>query len=463
MKMIDRIRENKYSLLMLCLAILYIAVIISILTGDAMYGMSLAFPVIVGAPVTTQGTQALAPEIGEDIVMSDIERKIMLLRPDVAPLDTMLRSIGSSPTDSFEVKWSESNFGDGYVQALNNIAQNATGTPVSIKLTPATYKLAIDSSVFLYADASIGKNVGLYVLSKNNATQEIICQVIGGAGTGDQIGANGIAANVQLYFNGIAKNELDARTEPFQKMPEIYSNYCQIQMCQVEQGIYDQKQKKELDLGMAEFRSDALYNFRYGCENTALMGIKSKFVNTDGKDVYTAGGLEQYVGWHLKYVPNAAGGATGGLDMNKFFELGEGVFTTIAGSDSRVFFMSSQLMTAFLKNVDFQKMVREAKTKIIYGLQCDQIDSGFGLFNIRLHKGLSLCRKGQGAVVDLSRIKMRVFDPMHWRDIDLLTSGQSKADAQALEERTTYEFRAKTSHAWIYPVANATDSGLVEL
>jgi hypothetical protein len=443
---------------------LCVAVVVYVLTGDATLGCVCATVPVIGTTVTTQETQnpALVTEMGGDIVLSDVERKVTNLRPDVAPLDTMIRLIGSRPTDSYSVMWAESGFSGGHVEALAPVTQNSAGDTVSITLTPDSYRYAVLSSVFLYADTSIGKNVGLYVLEKNSSTKEIVCQVIGGTGAGDQIGSGGIAAGTELFFTGVAKNELDAQTEAYQQMPELQENYCQIQMCQIEQGLYDQKQKKELDWGLLEFKSDALYKFRYGCENTLLMGIKSKFQNQEGKDIYTAGGLENYVGWHLKYVPNAAGSA-GGLDIYKFFELGEAVFTNIAGSDSRVFFMSPQLMTQFLKSIEFQKMVAESKTNLVHGLRCNEIDTGFGLFNIRLHKGLGLTRKGEGCVVDLSRIRMRAFDSMHWRDIDLLGSGQSKAEAWTLEERVTAEFRAKATHAWVYPVKNSSEAGIVEL
>ena len=443
------------------LAMACVAVVVYLLCGDAALGVSLAIPVIAGT-VSTQTTQEAASEMGEDIVMSDVERKVTNLRPDIAPLDSMIRQMDKVKTNSFEVKWGESNFGDGYVQTLSAVSQNNPDATLTIPLSPATYKFAVDSSVFLYKDADIGKYVGLYVIAKNSTTQEIICRVIGGAGAGDQIGASGIAASTDLYFNGIAKNELDAQTEAFQKMPELYFNYCQIQMCQIEQGFYDQKQKKELDWSLIEFKSDAMYKFRYGCETTALMGIKSKTTDKEGQDVYTAGGLENYVGWHLKYVPDAAGNA-GGLDMNKFIEIGEAVFTNVAGSDSRVFFMSPQLMTAFLKNIAFRKMVEQAKTEIVYGIRCKQIETGHGLLNIRSHKGLGLSRRGQGAIVDLSRIRQRPFNPLGWRDVELAKSGQKLADAWVLEERSSFEFRAATTHAWVYPVLNASEAGVVEL
>ena len=464
MEKIEKMIKGGNPFLMAGLAILSIAVVAYLLSGDAAIGISLATGVVVGVPhpetVTTQSTQALASEIGDDIVLSDVERKVTLLRPDIAPLDTMLRLVGSKPTDSFEVKWGESGFGDGYVKTFTTTPVNTGGGTATVRLDVDTYKLVTVSSVFLFEDKTAGKHVGLYVLEKSNTTREIVCKVIGGTGaTPDELG-NPIPVGTELFFNGVAKNETDAQTEPFQRMPEIYSNYCQIQMCQIEQGLYDQKQKKELDWGLLEFKSDAMYNFRFGCENTALMGIMSKFQDLEGKDIYTAGGLESYVGWNLKYNPTLAAGS-GGIGMNMFIELGEAVFTSIAGSDSRIFFMSPQLMTSLLKNIDFQKMMSEAKTELIYGLRCKQIETGFGLLNIRLHKGLGLTRPGQGCITDLSRIKMRVFDPIHWRDIDLLGSGQSKVDAWTLEERTTFEFRAKASHAWVYPVLSGA-TGLVQ-
>ena len=454
-KIIKGMRGNKYSWILGCVGFLALAYVVYVITGDAVFGLTLAFPAVVGVPapgtITTQEQQRLATDTGWD-VMSDVEQKVTLLRPDIAPLDTMLRSIGSKPTDSYEVKWGEAGFGEGYVEVdTAGASQLSAGAVVSIPLTPDTFKLAVTSAVYMYVDSG-GNKVGLYVNEKTTTgTNNIICTVIDGNGT--NILPSAIPAAEKLFFNGVAKNELDAQTEPFQRMPEINSNYCQIQMCQIEQGLYDQKQKKELDWGLLEFKSDALYNFRYGCENTALMGVKDRIQNLNGGYIYTAGGLENYVGWHLYYNPKSAGGT--GLDMSMFFELGEAVFTSIAGSDSRVLFMSPQLMTEFLKCVEFQKMMSESKTELVYGLRCNQIDTGFGLFNIRLHKGLGRTRAGQGCVVDLSRIKMRVFDPMHWRDIELLKSGQSKADAWTLEERTTFEFRAKASHAWIYPTTGA--------
>jgi hypothetical protein len=457
MRTIERIRKSEYAWLFGCLAILCVAAVVYVLAGaDAAAGTLFASVMLPGVPhpetVTTQSTQEKAGEIGRDIVLSDVERKVTLLRPDVAPLDTMLRLIGSTPTKSFEVVWGESGFGDGYVETevANSTAINAAGAKVTVKLSPDTYQLALKSSVYNYEDAS-GKVIGLYVVNKDDATESIICNVIDGSKSVSGVLPNALGAGIKLFWNGTAQNETDAQTEPFQKMPEVYSNYCQIQMCQIEQGLYDQKQEKELDWGLLEFKSDALYNFRYGCEMTALTGIKQKSANLKGNDVYLAGGLENYVGWKMLYNPVKTGGA--GLNMGMFFDLGEAVFTSISGSDSRVFFMSPQLMTEYLKIIEFRKAMAEAKTELIYGLRCNQIETGFGLLNIRVHKGLGLNRPGQGCITDLSRMKMRVFDPMHWREIDLLGSGQSKVDAWALEERTTFEFRAKASHAWVYPTA----------
>lgn len=429
-------------------------------------GISMAMAGGVGVPatgtVTTEMMQALSGDIGSDIILSDTEYQVTVLRRDIAPLDTMLRVMGSKPTNSYSVKWGESGLGDGYVTVATAVSQNTQGSNIIIPLTPATFDYAVVSAVYIYLDVAMNKSVVLFVIAKDPNNQTITCRVIGGAGDGSQIGSSGIAANYELFFNGVAKNELDAQTEPFQRMPEIYENYCQIQMCQVEQGLYNAKQKKEIDWGLLEFKSDALFNFRHGCEMTALKGIMNKTKDVNGKDVYLAGGLEGYVGYQARYVPNATVD-NGGIGLDMFHEMGEKVFTNIAGSDERAFFCSPQLMTNMLKNVEFSKMMSEARTEMRLGIKFKIIETGFGEFAVKIHKGLGMTRPGEGVVVDVNRIRQRVFDPMGWRDIELLESGQSKADAQTLEEYASYEFRAKKSHLWVYTTNDPGQRGIIEL
>jgi hypothetical protein len=195
---------------------------------------------------------------------------------------------------------------------------------------------------------------------------------------------------------------------------------------------------------------------------TALKGIKAKTKDVNGKDIYLAGGLESHVGYHAKYVPNATV-ANGGIGLDLFYEMGEKIFTNIAGSDERVALFSPQLMTNLLKNVEFSKLMAEARTEMRLGVKLKIIETGFGEFGIKIHKGLGMTRPGEGCIVDLNRIRQRVFEPMGWRNIDLLESGQSKADAHTLEEYASYEFRAKKAHMWIYTTSDSTQRGVVEI
>lgn len=459
---IKKMRVSKYSFLFGFLAMIIVAVMYYLLTGDAEVGVCLANVPFLGT-VSTEATRDKAGEMGRNIVSDDIDKKITLVRPSNSVLDTMLRTIGAVQTDSEIIVWGESGFGEAYVQNLTAVSQNAANTTVSIRLTPDTFKQITVSSSYAYKDDVIGKYVGLYIIQKNTTNQEIICRVIGGAGAGDQLGSNGILPSTKLYFYGVAKHELDAQTEAMAKLPVFYDNYCQIQMAQVEQGIYDQMQKKDVDWGLLNFKADALYKFRYGCEMTALTGIKSKTTDSEDKAVLTAGGLENYVGWNMNYVPGA-NNAGGGIDNKMIIKLGESIFASIAGSDSKLFCPSPQLMTEFLNVIEFNKMMSEAKTKLVYGIECSEIQTGFGKLNIKVHRGLGLSRPGEGFITDLENVRLKVFDPpMRWRPVNLYESGQSKADAWVLEERSALEVRVAATHAWVYPVANSGNAGIIKV
>lgn len=147
----DLMKSNKYSWVILGCAVLCVAVLVYVLTGDSTAsGISLAMAGVVGVPapgtITTQEQQNLAGDTGWD-VMSDIESKVTQLRPDIAPLDTMIRSMGSKPTDSYEVKWGESGFGEGFVKVEAQAMQANPGDNVTVKLDSDTFKHAVTSAV----------------------------------------------------------------------------------------------------------------------------------------------------------------------------------------------------------------------------------------------------------------------------------------------------------------------------
>lgn len=423
--------------------------------GDAVAGgMILATGVAVAGTVTTESIEAEASTMGENIIRDDWSKEITKIRPDDAPLDTMLRSIGALPTSSYRVNMASVDVVSGSIEVDGNVAQNLAGSPINIVVTAATLKEALVHRVLQYVDADLGKIVGLYIVGKDKTTRTISCVVIGGAGAGDQVGAQGILDGTVLSVIGTAKYETDAQTEPYAKLPEIDYNYCQIQMAQVEQSVYSQMQEQEIKYDLLDFKDNALYNFRLDCERTALLGIRDEVTDPTNTDriIYLSGGYEYFTKTKAYYVPDATE-ANGGLGLELWNLIGKEVFTT-NGSPERVLFYEPTFMVQMLKRIEMQKIMDAAQTEIFWGVKCKKVETGFGAVYLAMSHALTKANRiGEAAVIDVKKCRLRYFQKMQWKEIKLEDSGQSKANAWRLEERSCCEFFNVKTGLWIYPIA----------
>jgi hypothetical protein len=431
------------------------AVVISIYANDlSILGLTLAIGVPVAGTVTTEVIKDAASDMGEDIIRDDWSSEIAKIRPSDAPLDTMLRTIGAISTSSYKINMASIDVVSGSIIVDGSVSQNSAGTVVNIIVSADTLKEALIHRTLQYQDTTLDKKVGLYIVGKNKTTRTISCVVIGGAGTGDQIGSGGIADDTVLYVIGTAKYEKDAQTEPYAKLPEIDHNLCQIQMCQVEESVYSQMQEKEIDYGLLEFKDNALYNFRLDCERTHSIGIRSTVVDPTDTDrtIYMSGGYEYFTKTKVYYVPNEVE-ANGGMSMSLWNRIGKEVFTT-NGSPERVLFYEPGFMVQLLKSVEFQKMMDNAVTEIVYGVKCKKVETGFGVINLAMSHALTKAgRFNEAFIIDPKKIRLKYFQKMQWKEIKLEDSGQSKANAWRLEERSACEFFNVKTGCWIYPSA----------
>ena len=436
------------------LALILTAVGVSFFSDAIAGGMILATGVAVAGTVTTEAIEAEAATMGENIIRDDWSKEITKIRPDDAPLDTMLRSIGSLPTNSYKVNMASLDVVSGSLVVDADVAQNQPGTAVNIVVTAATLKEALVHRVLQYGVATLGKVVGLYIVGKDKTTRTISCVVIGGAGAGDQIGLGGILNGTVLSVIGTAKYENDAQTEPYAKLPEIDYNYCQIQMAQVEQSVYSQMQAQEIKYDLLDFKDNALYNFRLDCERTHLLGIRDDVIDPTDTDrkVYLAGGYEFFTKTKAYYVPDATE-ANGGLGLQLWNLIGKEVFTT-NGSPERVCLFEPTFMVQLLKTIEMQKMMDAAQTEIFYGVKCKKVETGFGVIYLGMSHALTKANRiGEAVVIDVKKCRLKYFQKMQWKEIKLEESGQSKANAWRLEERSCCEFFNVKTGLWIYPVS----------
>lgn len=413
---------------------------------------------IVDTEASDTASASMGFDVGETLKDVDYSSKVAQYYPDSAPLDTVLRSVPTEETNSVIVGWGDSGFNKGI--GLLASAPSGDSSNGEITLTVSNPKEVTIGTLLQYKNQdgtySTPANCTLLVIGKDLGNGYLYCRVVdgntssGAEVSGDSFGSNPLSP---LNYIGTAKNEKDAQTEALQFMPEVYKNYCQIHMAQVEQGDYDKIQAKKFDWGIQDYKNDALYKFRLGCEMTSLIGVKSITTNAAGAEVYTSAGLENYVGWNAAYYAGASAGDKGEMNMEWFNRLGDAVFSNVNSSEERYLFCSSQFYINLLKNVDIQRMVNAGETLVKQGITVRQIDTGFGVLNLKVHKGLSIYRPGEACILDASRAAYRHFakeGKMSWKQLDLRTPGLAKADVWVLSERSCPQFRVKPAHAWIY-------------
>ena len=75
--------------------------------GGAIWAVAGSAAVIAETPIDTTKTSSASSEL----LMSDISQAITIMRPDLYPLDTMLRRVGSAETiKSWEFEWYETDY-----------------------------------------------------------------------------------------------------------------------------------------------------------------------------------------------------------------------------------------------------------------------------------------------------------------------------------------------------------------
>ena len=436
-------------------AVLLAAVVLTLLGYTDIDGMVLG---TVGAAVSgTVSDQKVREEV-DGMKTPALSKIVTQIRPQDTPLDTVLREIGSAEQvdgKSFEVKY--------YQNSIRPTVAKTTGAivggwgqhdiPVDTVSNFALHYVLRVPSVF----NSAGKELRLFVTAKNISAKTLSVIAVNGD---EQVPGDinsptlipYIPANTNLYAIGIAKNELDASTEAMEMIPTSTINYCQIFMCQVEQGVYEEITNSEVNYGMLDYKADAIYMMRMLADLTTLYGAKAVRYNpqTDKLHYFSSGAIEN-VGGVKTYSLSIPAMGVSELWLN---ELVQEAFSGINGSGTRAFFVSPNLMGR-LQNIKFvQKQIEANKTEVKFGVKFNVVDTAFGTMYLKVHNGLPIAGDTDGGfVLDLNNIRRRELHALKWTNLKFDETGISKVKAARLEEAFCCEFRNIKSHMYIQAVA----------
>ena len=419
----------------------------------------------------TGGIDGIATETGgrnegdSNFYLSDVDKRIVKIRPMATPIDQISRYAKSDSTDSFEVKYYS--VGTREIKCATNkeLAAMTSGASVSLPVDDVNM-FTLDDTIRVVGISAITKPDGTaYTNDDSNVPDLVLCvcgkdsttnlpTVYAVNGTMDTsskqpILVPAIPSGTTLVRMGKACGELDVQTGRFNNIPMPETQYCQNFMIQVEQSTFDKIAAKEVNWNFSDIEEDGVYDMRLAMENTYLFGVKQviKHIAKDGMNTWFTGGIWWMAGKDIEVgewnsEKNCAEITDENLvDITKDLFVGTGI-----GNKRKILFCGSDMLSAFSK-IKSEKF-RLKDTVDVWNLKFKSWDTDFGevltihheLFDVN---GMSDC----GFAMDPEYLSKKTHVSWARNVLDLQKAGIRRTDAVVIQEVSCLYLRYAKAHA----------------
>ncbi len=404
-----------------------------------------------GASETTQGTATVAqkPEHNK----ASVDKVLHKIMPSQFPMDEMLRHLSTAKTESTKYEYFK-------VRARGISASVATtvepasapnATPIKCDsvhifskdgniLVPGYNATGVDKAATAVSSGSVAiQPLILHICEINRTTNTIMVIPLNASGV------PAMSASTKLFRMGTAKHELAAISEDPLSQPVKDYNLCQIHMTTVSEGVYQKLQEKEVPYGIAEFKEQALYDFRMTNEIDAIFGVRSEFTDPEGKTKFTSDGLVRKVNKHLDK------GDAASVTEDILLGWSADVFDGNNGSDERILLYGTEFGKAIANCRTIYKSLEAGKTEVKFGITFNRIETNFGTFLLKYHGLLNAYGYGAaGIVVDPANVYRCIQKPLEATELNLDQSGQSRSKDIRIDESHTLAVTNPETHAILF-------------
>lgn len=410
-------------------------------------------------------TETFGRETGDpDFYLSDVDKRIVKIRPMATPIDQISRYAKSSATKSFEVKYYS--VGTREIKCTLEKAMTAMASGASTVLEVEDPNLfTLDDTIRVVGVPAITKHDGtayssedsirpdlvLCVCGKDNTTNKPVVYAVNGNkdANGQPILVPQIPLGTTLVRMGKACGELDVQTGRFNNIPLPEVQYCQNFMIQVEQSTFDKIAAKEVNWNFSDIEEDGVYDMRLAMENTYLFGVKNviKHIAKDGMNTWFTGGIWWMAGKDIEVgewdsEKNCAVITDDNLvDITKDLFVGTGI-----GNKRKILFCGSDMLSAFSKIKSDKFRLKD--TVEVWNLKFKSWDTDFGevltihheLFDVN---GMSDC----GFAMDPEYLSKKTHVSWGRNVLDLQKAGIRRTDAVVIQEVSCLYLRYAKAHA----------------
>ena len=363
----------------------------------------------------------------------DLDKKIVLIRPQDTPIDTFTRSIANNVKSE---AWEAGGWEIGTREVFDRLdSAYSSGTTIAVQ-NGDMWKPG--DTFLVHTIDSDGNDNGVKLDSSNLPVMCIVKAVSGGNLTVQRVGANLSASIPSIDDESIiqrlspAVSELEASVEGFAIQPSDRKYYNQIHMCQVEESVIHALLKKKVAMDFSVYKEQTLWDFKRGMELCNLFGVGGLSKNAKGELVHHSTGLW----WQMNQQSTVD--FTQAMTDQDWNSLGRAIFEGNNGADRRLLFAGNGLLEQIANVASYSKQLEAKNTEMVLGLRVFKIETPFGELLIKpmgsLFEGyFSKC----GMVIDPNFVKKYVMEPLTTTQLDLNKTGQRRVD-NAVRIHETY-------------------------
>lgn len=392
-------------------------------------------------PLTTAVTRESAP----GLLLNEVERRVVKVRPMATPVDQISRMVPSRHARSMVVDYYtvDTKPSTGKMTKIELLTGQTYDSLPCYRLTTDNDRIYAPTETLMLADVALGPDgapLVVYVIERLDTGLKIVA--LNKAENPTQAIDTTMVRKTGIVRMGRAAAELDMQTDQFEALPVKSTNNCQIFKAQVEQSAFMSQARKEAGWEFSDQEEVAVMDMRLGMEKSFLFGAKCRLANPgQGDETLFTQGI-----WHQ---------AAGEFKLNGAQEITHATLTSLmrtaftgeaAGSNRKVLIAGSGLIEK-LSNMDAQRTIGAADKITRWGIDFHEIGSKFGTLYVVHSEVFDTCgREDDGLVLDPEYVTKYIHVPFGVEHLDLKKSGVSNVDALVITEASCLVLRHPKAH-----------------
>ena len=402
---------------------------------------------------------------GNNFYLSDVDQRIVKIRPMATPIDQISRYAKSSSSNSFEVKYYSVGTREVKCTTTKAVTEMTSGASTSLPVDDLNM-FTLDDTIRVVGVKAITKADGTAYTDEDSNVPDLVLCVCGKDSTTNLptvYAVNGkkddstkqtilvpaIPAGTTLVRMGKACGELDVQTGRFNNIPMPEIQYCQNFMIQVEQSTFDKIAAKEVNWGFSDVEEDGIYDMRLAMENSYLFGDKRviKHISKDGQQTWFTGGIWYQAGKDIEVGEWDSTKECAVITDENLVDITKDLFVgTGIGNKRKILLCGSDMLSAFSKIKSDKFRLKD--TVDVWNLKFKSWDTDFGevltihheLFDVN---GMS----DYGFALDPEYLSKKTHVNWARNVLDLQKAGIRATDAVVIQEVSCIYLRYANAHA----------------